>query len=424
MQRKIIFSIILAGGLSACSLIPPYMRPSMNTPAEWSSAASVKTVPLVKEWWNYFGSAELNRLMGQALNDNLDLRAALGRVAQARAQEKIARASLFPSLDASGSITASRDNPARGAATGGTGYAANLGLSYEADLWGANAADRKAASARTLSSIFDRDALALLVAGDVSQAYFDVLTFRERLFISQNNLANAKEILNIVEARFTIGAASALELAQQKTAVANAEAAYASLERQEKNAENRLAILLGEAPQKIKVLAKNLDKLMVPSVAPLQPAQLLERRPDIRAAEAGLIAANADIGAARAAYYPSLNLSADAGLAARTLGSPIGTALSAAGSLTAPIFQGGALEGGVELSLARRNELAEIYRKTVLTAFQEVEDALIAAVTAEKRAIALQTAAQEAANAYRLSRLRYEAGSIDFLTLLDAQRSQ
>jgi outer membrane protein TolC len=179
--------------------------------------------------------------------------------------------------------------------------------------------------------------------------------------------------------------------------------------------------LLGDAAGTLHVNGTGLAALRVPAIAPGQPAALLYRRPDIRRAEADLIAANADIGAARAALFPSLNLNLDAAFT----NTPVKTTTTAIGaSLLAPIFQGGRLRANVRLTEERKAELVETYRKTVLVALQEVEDALAAIKGSRQRVAQLTTSFQEARNAYRLSRVQYEAGAIDFTTLLDAQRTQ
>jgi NodT family efflux transporter outer membrane factor (OMF) lipoprotein len=182
-------------------------------------------------------------------------------------------------------------------------------------------------------------------------------------------------------------------------------------------------VLLGKPPRTIEIKAGKLDSLNVPVVAAGQPSDLLQRRPDIRAAEADLAAANANIGIARAAFFPSINLGTGVSIAASPISGGASTAASLAGSLAAPIFEGGRLEANLEATRARRTELVEDYRKTVLTGFREVEDALAAVKGAEARRKALETALKEARTSYRLSRQQYDAGAVDFQTLLDSQRS-
>lgn len=407
--------------LGACSMTPDYQRPGIAVPPQWHQSEQSKSVAIARDWWTAFGSDELNSLMAKALSDNDDLLAGLHRVEQSRAALKIAGASLLPSADASAGASRSRTDPAAGRTETATSLRAGAGISYELDLFGANRAEIEGAEAAFIGSQYDQDALALVVMGDVANAYFSLLNTRDRLAIADSNLVNAREVLRIVQARVDAGSESALELAQQKSSVASREAARAAIAQQAVNAENALAILLGKLPQTIPVATANLDALAIPQINPGQPSSLLERRPDIRAAEADLLAANADIGAARAAFYPSVTLGLDWSIAASGFGDPATTALSLASSLAAPVFQGGRLEGGVEQATARQAERIETYRKTILVAFQEVEDALTAVRTARLREQALTTAMEEARISYDLSKRRYDAGAIDFRTLLDTQ---
>ncbi len=416
------FFLILPLVLSACSLGSAYERPAMDVPASFSADIPGDSA-VARDWWTGFGSRELDTLMTQALADNNDVRAALQRVEQARAAVRIAGASLLPSASATTGVTQSRNNPASGSTDNSTRIGLGASASYEIDLFGRNRAGVTAARAGLDASRFDKAATDLVVMGAVADAYFNVLGARERLSVSDRNLANAREILRIVTARLEAGAASGLEEAQQKSAVASAEASRASIAQNVTTAENALAVLLGKPPQTIVVEKKDFAGLTVPKAAPGQPSRLLENRPDILSAEAGLVAANANITVARAAFFPSVTLGLNADLAIATLGDPASTALSLAASLAQPLFQGGRLEGGVEQATARQAELAEIYRKTVLTSFQEVEDALAATRAAELREVSFDTAHQSAQRAYDLTRQRYDRGAIDFQTLIDVQNS-
>jgi NodT family efflux transporter outer membrane factor (OMF) lipoprotein len=287
-------------------------------------------------------------------------------------------------------------------------------------LFGRNRSDAQAADYHAEASAYDRDALAIIVAADTARRYFEILAFKDRLKTARVNLSNAEEVARIVDARFNEGRVSGLEAAQQRTALANTQAALASVESQLAASESALAVLLARAPQEFDVAAQSLNGISGPAIAPALPARLIEQRPDIRRDEAELKAANADIGAARAAFFPGLTLSADAAL----LGSPSGAATSLAASLLAPIFRGGALTGGLEFANARQKELAENYRKTVLTSFKEVEDALAAVKAADERQKQFGIAAAQAANAYAIARARFEEGATDFQTLLDTQSAQ
>lgn len=409
--------------LSACAMGPVYERPAVETPAAFSTGADA-SASVAQGWWKSFDSADLDRLMAEALRDNNDIRAALQRVEQARAAVRIAGANLLPSASASAGVTQSRNNPVSGPTDNNTRLGLGGNVSYELDLFGRNRAGVTAAKAGLDASRFDKAATDLVVMGAVADSYFSLLGARERMGVADKNLANARDILRIVSARLAAGAASGLEVAQQKSAVASAEASRANIEQSLRTSENALAVLLGKPPQTIATGDKTgFTGLTVPKAAPGQPAQLLENRPDIKSAEAALVAAHANIAAARAAFFPSVTLGVNADLAIATLGDPASTALSLAAALAAPLFQGGRLEGGVEQATARQAELAENYRKAVLVSFQEVEDALAAIRAAERRETSFGAAREAAQEAYDLTRNRYDLGAIDFQTLIDVQNT-
>ena len=405
--------------MSGCSFIPHYQRPNVDTPGAFTNS-STEPSAIALNWWTTFSSQELNSFMDLALQNNNDIKASLDRIDQAQALLKQAGSTLFPSLDASAG--ASRERDTRPHSTG-TNLNAGLNASYELDLFGANRAGVTAAKANVLASKYDHEALRLVVMADVAQTYFNVLNERERVRIADDNIRNFTEVLRIVNARFEAGASDALDVSQQKSALASAQAARATIVQQEKNAEDALAVLLAKAPESLSVQAQNLTPLTVPAIAPGQPSSLLERRPDIREAEANLLAANANIGTARAAFFPSLNLGLGFGLLTSGFGDPAGTALNASAALLAPIFEGGALTGRLQQVTARQKELAEDYRKTVLVSFQDVEDSMAAVKASQEREASLSTAMLEARKSYELSRSQYDAGAVDFQTLLDAQRT-
>lgn len=421
-MKKIVVAALVAVLLSGCSLTPDYSRPATNMPASWSQSGT-GTAQMARAWWESFSDPELNRLMAVALEQNNDIRAALQRVEQSRAGLKIAGADLLPSASASADAGRSRTNPASGSTTTSTSLGVGAGINYELDLFGANRANLEGAEANYAGSQFDRDAVALVVMGDVASTYFNVLNARQRLTIADANLKNARDVLGIVQARYDAGTVSALDLAQQQASLAASEAARATTLQNVSIAENALAVLLGQAPQTFDVPGESLKHVTIPAIDPGQPSALLGRRPDIRKAEMDLMAANADIGVARAAYFPSITIGLDGSLATSGFGDPATTVLGLASALTAPIFQGGRIEGGVEQATARQKELVENYSKTVLVSLQEVEDSLTAEKTAAAREDLLEKAMAESRKAYNYARQQYEAGIIDFQTLLEAQNT-
>lgn len=412
--------------LGACQLSPKYAEPQIALSDSWreeSAETAASQDKIETTWWKGFNSAELDGLVASALDGNFDLRAALARVDQARASAKIAGAPLLPSVDASAGTGWNRNNPSSGKTTSENSGRAGLSVGYEVDLFGRNRAGLTAAEANLRGSVYDRDALELVVKGDVAQGYFSLLNLRERMDIARNNLENSRQVLRIVEARFNAGTASALDVSRQRTSLASAEASLTALGNQERAAENALSILLGRAPADLQLKEKGLRNIAIPTIPVSQPSQVVAQRPDIRSAEESLVAANADIGAARAAFFPVLNLGVDTTVAFSPLSDPASVALALAASAAAPIFKGGQLEGGVERARARQAELVETYRKTVVTSMQEVENALSSAQAAREREVSLATAMQEARTAYTLSRDLYDAGATDYQTMLDAERT-
>jgi outer membrane protein, multidrug efflux system len=371
---------------------------------------------VVEAWWYRYQSPGLAAWVEATLSRNRDFAASLARLDAARASLKVASAGLSPSLDASadlsGSATSSdvpRDNPEAGF---------GLSLNYEVDLWRRNAARRAAGLERVEASEFDRDALALSLAGDSARAYVRVLGFEARARIAEENLVANREVLKLLELRFREGASGRLEVEQQRTAVAQVEASLAALRRDARLNLQALAVLVADPERPFPV-----DELAALSRTPprlLPPSRLVAVRPDIRRAEAELAAASADVSVARAALLPQLTLS---GLESFQL-NPVTVVASLAAGLVQPIFRGGALTGEVERSAARERELTENYVQTVLIAWREVEDALATLNAANEREAALLRATQAARAAYELALTRFKAGAVDFLTVLNTQTAR
>jgi len=412
-------TIALSLALSACSLAPNYQRPQMAVPTGWSSVAGVgvDAQPSTTPFWQELGNADLDRLIEIALAQNLDLEAALHRIEQARGQAKVAASPLYPTVSASGSASRTFQEQKDTNSVRGGGS-----ISYEVDLWGKNRNAAKSADYNVDATQFDREALRLVITADVTDFYAQILSLNDRIRIAEFNLKNAEEILRIIEARYNAGGVSGLEVSQQRVAVNGFRTTLAALTEQRATSANALAILLGRPPQNLSAPTAQLASLKMPQVNLTPPSTLLTARPDIQSAEAGLRGANADIGVARAAFFPSLTLSADTVIAAG-FGNPAAAASSLASSLLAPIFAGGRLTGNLESVTARQKELAAQYQKTVLVAFQEVEDALAALKSNNEQAALSVESVKESQNAYDIAKARFDAGAIDYLTLLETQRS-
>lgn len=404
----------LALSLNACNVTPEFVKPTVEIPTTWRDETSNAKQTVTPTWWQTFGSLKLNQLITQAIAYNNDLAAAKQRVEQAKAQIKMAGANLFPQLGIQGNTAHNIDK------IGEMGKQnADFTVSYEIDLWGKNRAAKEAGENRFLSEVFAKEALQLVVMSNVSQVYFNLLALNERKQIASEFLKNVSDVLTLIEARFKAGAVSELDIVQQKTEFSNARANLDMLNQQVALAENALAILLGKPPQSADKI-ESFSAIQMPKFALLQPANLLERRPDIKQIEMELFAANADIGVARAAFYPKLQLNLESILASPQ---PAGIAASLAAGLVQPIFQGGRLEGNLEYANARQAELVETYRKTVLTAFKEVEDAAAIRTNSNCRLQILSEAVDNAQQSYQLSLERYRLGLIDYQTLLNTQRT-
>lgn len=421
--KSSVLTSLLALALAGCSLSTPVKTPGDLGATGWRNAPEMTEAVVDPQWWRSFGQEELTDLIEAALADNTDMQMALARVEQARARLRIAGASLYPALGAGGSISRDWSEPFSDDSSGRSAARGSLSVSYELDLWGSNAANREATRRRAEGTIYDQAALALVVASDVALIYAEVLSLNDRLAITRERFDNAREILDIVEIRFREGAVSGLELAQQRGELASLDASIASLERQRVAAVNELAVLTGRAPQEFPLPRASLGDLQLPDPAVHPPALLLTRRPDLMSAEASLRAAHADIAVARAAFFPSLTIGGDLSAVANPISSAAATAAGVLASVTAPIFEGGRIRGNLELAEAARDELVARYRGVVLQSFREAEDAMAGLTSAEKRNLAYEEAAAQARIAFDISRERFEVGSIDFLTLLDAQRS-
>ena len=416
-----LISIAVALSLAGCGTTSLMLKPDVTAPGAWNESAAADSAAVTPTWWTSFGSTELHSLIAQALQGSPDLAIATERVLQAEAQVRIAGASLFPTLDLGVGSAARQTNGKRTESS-----SAALSVSYEVDLWGRNRSGVRAAESSLAATAFDRDTARLTLIAGVATAYFDVLSLRSRLATARENLTIAERVFELVSARARNGAASALDVSRQQAAVLSQRAAILPLEQQERQTLAALAILSGVVPQGFDVKAADVSALDVPAVDPGLPAQLLVRRPDLASAEARLAAANADLAAARAALLPSISLTGSAGVASNALlaiaGGPT-SALSIGLSILQPIFDGGRLRGQVSVAASQERELVESYRKSILTAFGEVEDALVAANRQSQQEALQRDVEVQAREALRLAEIRYREGVDDLLTVLDAQRT-
>jgi NodT family efflux transporter outer membrane factor (OMF) lipoprotein len=430
--------------LSACNLGPRYRQPDVPPPAAWRPAeagaapAAAAAWPS-EEWWHGFHSAQLDELMAEARRANDDIGAAIARVVEADEQARIAGAALLPALsaDAGGTRQAQKTpvlalTPPNGALVTSSvlrtynSFSLGLGASYQLDFWGRNRALHDAARMAALASRYDRATVELAVMTSVAVTYFQVLELNERLQVARDNLRHAQDILGGLQLELKVGTITALDVAQQETTVATLQAAMPPLQQQYVQTLDALAILVGRQPETLGLSLGRLQDLAEPVVGPGLPAELLTRRPDVAEAEAQLIAANADIRAARAAFLPTISLTADGGFASAALSglvNPANRVFNASAGLTQPIFQGGALLGQYRLSKARYQELLSGYHKAVISAFANVEDALVAQRQSALEVERQQVATDKARRAYELSQAQMHAGIVNILTVLNTENA-
>ena len=422
-------SLVIA--LSGCMPAWEATKPGPSLPLAYDET-SRSTHPLRQDWPILFRSHELEVLIRTANEDNLDLAGAIARIAEAEAQAASARAQLLPTLDASttaqrsatpGSI--SSENPPFTTSISNQ-FGAGLTASYTLDAWGRYRSLQRAALANAEASIYDRDAFAISVAASTATTYFGILAAKDRLLLQKDNIVLASHILDAIRARVSVGTASALDIAEQESIVATQKAAIPALEQQIAQGRNQLAILLGRPPEGFVVQANGLKALLVPDVKAGIPSALLFRRPDIARAEADLRAAEANLEAARAAYLPSFDLTFKGGQESRTLENmlrPDAAFASALGGITAPIFDGGTLDASYALQNGRRSELIAAYRKAIISALGDVENALVSAKQSRLQEELQSDVVTATKRAYAISEERMRAGTIDSVTLLTVQQN-
>jgi NodT family efflux transporter outer membrane factor (OMF) lipoprotein len=422
---SVLFGLVcamMAGCASQAPITEP--PPKVDLPAHWSGAGTSQTQAWPdKDWWQRFGSPELTRLVDEGKSGNLELAGALARVKQAEAEARIAGVSLLPT--ANFYTDANRAVPI-GSGSASTSAGTSLEVSYEVDFWGKNKASVASAEASLEANSFDRQTVALTVSSGIVATYLQVLSLRDRLAVAREHVANAEHVLALVEVQRSAGAASPLDLARQRSVVAQQKATLPDLMQQEREAQAALAILLGKTPQTFSVGEKGLDTIALPEVSPGLPSELLSRRPDIRRAEASLAAADANVAVARANLFPSIHLTGAMGAQSSALLSLLNAPnllVNVSTSLMAPIFDGGRLKRERDLAIARKQELVQVYRATVIAALSEVDTALgqIRSLDEQRRLKTLEL--DEARKAYDLSEIRYKAGAEDLMTVLDTQRA-
>lgn len=420
--------------LAGCAVGPDYQRPADALPETFNAvaaeAAAQPAAPQEKEWWRLFQDATLNQLVDQALIHNHDLLAAVARLEEAEGLAREAGAVFYPEFDlsAGGSRTQASTRTATAQASMPRlqdSRTVALGTSFEIDLWGKLRRANQAARAELLASRYARDTVELSVAGLVASNYLTLRAADANLSFTRNTLENRQKALDIVKSRLTGGSASPIDQYQAEGILATAEAQLADLRRQRSLAESQLALLTGQPG--LAIAPGDLRQLPLPPVPPAGlPSSLLEARPDIRQAEETLVSANARIGVAKAALFPTVTLTGSMGSASAALAdlftAGAGTWVLGLGAAM-PIFDAGRNSARIDQASARQKQALVSYQKTVQTAFKEVNDALVNLRENGEGDRAQEKRVQAAEKTLELSQYRYQAGYSAFLEVLDAQRS-
>lgn len=416
---------------SGCAIGPDYRRPDIDSPSAWRLTEPEAKDLVDTAWWEQFGDPALNDLIATALRENKDLRIAAARVEEFMGRYSTTRAALFPQVAASGigqrkavsryvnpPLSYSADNPYND-------FQTFLSASWEIDVWGRLRRATEASRADLLSTEEGRKAVILTVVTAVAGAYMDLCQLDKQLEIAERTAKSRENSFELFKLRYDRGLISELELRQVESEYNLALATIPLIEKLIGQQENYLSVLLGRNPGPIP-RGRPLDSLILPTVPAGLPSQLLDRRPDIRAAEQNLVAANARIGVAKALYFPIVSLTGSFGVESTELSNLfLGPAKmwSYAGQATMPIFTAGAIAGQVKASEAVKEQYLVRYQQVIQQAFREVDDALLDQSKSRKQ-LAIQKQQVEALNSYAsLATLRYENGYTSYLEVLDAERS-
>ena len=424
MTRAALCALLLLAG---CMTLPPLPRPEVPVPPQWRSPAVDSEALADQPWTTLFDDVLLEDLIREALQYNSDLRIAADRILQARAQYGIQRSFQFPTISAEAAYTRQRA-PGASPTTNSTSETASIGLalpSWEIDFWGRLQSLSEAARSEYLATEQAWRQIYITLIGDVATAYIEVVGLDDQLRIAYRTAESRDKSLSIVWSRNRGGVASKLDVRQAEGLVADARATIADLERQRSQAENALSVLIGRNPQEIPRTAQPLTKLMERELPAGLPSELLERRPDLIAAEQRLRAANLNVDAARKAFLPTISLTAFIGFVSPELrnlidGNRFGW--SAAPAISLPIFTAGRLQAGVDVAEATQRIAIESYRQTARNAFRDVDDALVAYWRYREQREQLQLAVTAGRERLRLTNLRYINGISSYFEVLDAER--
>lgn len=412
--------------LAGCKVGPNYKRPKVDAPSVYrADTQAAQGVSIAEEkWWTVFQDPELQQLIRTSLAENYDVRIAAARILQAQAALGITRADQFPTITAGASAASQRiPETIVGPASNTSATVASLSLFWELDFWGKFRRATEAARANLLATEWGQRAVITSLVSSVASAYYQLRELDLEMEISRQTLATRQESLRLVKVRQQGGVTSMMDVRQSEQLVYFAAASIPDLERRIEQQENFISVLIGKNPGPI-TRGKPLGENAIQAIVPVGlPSALLERRPDIQQAEHLLVAANARIGVAKAAYFPQIALTGTGGYQSSSLANLFTVAggfWNAGAQLTQPIFEGGRIRSGVRLSEAQQQEAALFYKQTIQLAFREVSDSLVAYSKNQEFRQQEELLAQAAEDATRLSNARYTGGAASYLEVLDS----
>lgn len=425
MNKTILVWIGLGLLIGGCSLSPKYEQPKANLPQDFGVEYSNETIS--QTWWKDFGDEYLNGIVEEALKNNYDLAVAMERVSQARSSWGYARSDRYPSLSAQGEATRNKKNPKQGEFDNYNNFSLSGILSFELDLWGrARDADRSA-YATLLASKANRDTIRLSLIASVVESYFGVLTLNNQVQISQNTLLSREESYQYRKKEFEAGKISEIDMQQARSEMASVRAQLQSLLMERNAAQTALMILLGRDPQGIFNVALPMESQMLPKAPKVPvglPSTLLEKRPDIEAAEQNLKAANFSIGVARAAYFPTISLTGLIGYASPELNELFSNSTSTwnyGGNFVSNVIDFGRTSSNVKLTKSQYREMLLNYGQTLRQAFGEVRDSLYNHSMSFERLNSLNEQVEALRRTLVLAELRYREGYTNYLEVLTTQ---
>jgi NodT family efflux transporter outer membrane factor (OMF) lipoprotein len=434
-----LLTLVLCPGLSGCILGSERPELNLDVPASYRAgpkgAAADNAAPAL-DWWRGFRSSELTALMDAAQVYNYDIAVAIAQIIQADAQVGVSGATLLPTV--SGNASAERERTSSSGSSSLTGlggsvgnntfsiYSTSLTASYILDFWGKNRATLAASEESATASRYNREVVTLTTMATVANTYFTILAAQDQLRVTRQNLAAAERILNLINTQFAGGTASQLDVSQQEALVATERAAIPPLEVTRDQNIAALAVLVGRAPANFSVRGGTTSRIVVPRVTPGLPSQLLYQRPDIRQAEATLAASNFSVEAARAAFFPQIQLTGTTGLQSTALASlftPGAWFYTMTASLTQPIFDGFLLESQLKQAKGLQLQDLQTYRKAVISAFSDVEKGLIGLQKFTLQERLQEEAVAASRKAFEVAETQLRGGTVNLITVLQAEQT-